>query len=185
MFRHTTDVRLLIEQAVDYAFSFVPGSSRNITMFTLVSSAVRCMTNFRWNFPLIHGPPGLRRPVSYGGMWAVWLTINSSSVFPTHRSNNKMESKIPLLWSPYRIGQAIIFSSCGFFLLSIFHLSFFPRLISAAAHWMSTYFDTWCGLSANLEFFAVSGSLQIQGTKMMQKIAIWAPSQFVRLHLRN
>jgi len=36
---------------------------------------------------------------------------------------------------PYGIGQAIIFSSCGFF-LSIFCL--FSRLISAAAHWMST-----------------------------------------------
>jgi len=33
----------------------------------------------------------------------------------------------------YGIGQTIIFSSCGLF-LSIFS----PRLISAAAHWMST-----------------------------------------------
>jgi len=40
-----------------------------------------------------------------------------------------------------------IFLPCGFYLLS----SFFPRLISAAADWMSTYLDTWCGLSANLE----------------------------------
>jgi len=33
---------------------------------------------------------------------------------------------------------------------SIF-LSFFPRLISAVADWMSAiYFQTWCGLSANL-----------------------------------
>jgi len=41
---------------------------------------------------------------------------------------------LDLLWSPYRIGQTIIFLPCGFFLLSIF----FPRLISAAADWMST-----------------------------------------------
>ena len=34
------------------------------------------------------------------------------------------------LWSPYVIGQTIIFSSCGFF--------FFPRLISAVEDWMST-----------------------------------------------
>ena len=41
-------------------------------------------------------------------------------------------------WPPYVIGQAIIFLLCGFF-LSIFYLSFFiPRLISAAAGWMST-----------------------------------------------
>jgi len=38
------------------------------------------------------------------------------------------------LWSPYGIEQTIIFSCCGFYLL----LLFFPRLISAAAHWMST-----------------------------------------------
>ena len=43
---------------------------------------------------------------------------------------------LPILWSPYGIGQTIIFSCCGlFFLLSFFF--FFPRLISAAAGWMS------------------------------------------------
>ena len=36
-----------------------------------------------------------------------------------------------LLWSPYVIGQTIIFSSCFFFL-------FFPRLISAVGDWMFT-----------------------------------------------
>jgi len=41
---------------------------------------------------------------------------------------------LTLLWSPYGIGQTIIFLPCGFFL----RLSFFiPRLISAVAHWMS------------------------------------------------
>jgi len=72
-----------------------------------------------------------------------------------------------LLWSPYGIGQTIIFSSCGFFfflmaalcnrgaiiflpcnfyllLLSIY-LLFFPCLISAAAGL------TWCSPSAYLE----------------------------------
>ena len=39
------------------------------------------------------------------------------------------------LWSPYGIGQTIILSCCDFH-LSIFF--FFPRLISAAAHWMFT-----------------------------------------------
>ena len=43
------------------------------------------------------------------------------------------------LWPPYVIGQTIIFLPCGFFLLSSIYLSsFFPRLISAAAGWMST-----------------------------------------------
>ena len=36
------------------------------------------------------------------------------------------------LWSPYGIRQTIIFSCC-----SLFFLLFFPRLISAAADWMS------------------------------------------------
>ena len=38
------------------------------------------------------------------------------------------------LWSPYVIGQTIIFLPCDFYLLSFF----IPRLISAAADGMST-----------------------------------------------
>ena len=38
------------------------------------------------------------------------------------------------LWLPYGIGQAIIFLPCGFYLSS----SFFPRLSSVVASWMST-----------------------------------------------
>jgi len=40
------------------------------------------------------------------------------------------------LWSPYVIGQTIIFLPCSFFLPSIF--LFFPRLISAVGDWMFT-----------------------------------------------
>jgi len=40
------------------------------------------------------------------------------------------------LWSPYVIGQTIIFLPCSFFLL--LSSSFFPRLISAVGDWMST-----------------------------------------------
>jgi len=36
----------------------------------------------------------------------------------------------------YGIGQAIIYLPCGFFFF-FFYLSFFPRLILAAADWMS------------------------------------------------
>jgi len=48
--------------------------------------------------------------------------------------------RVVFLWPPYVTGQAIIFLPCSFFLSSIFLylLSFFPRLISAAARWMST-----------------------------------------------
>jgi len=47
-------------------------------------------------------------------------------------------SLVCLLWSPYVIGQAIIFLPCGFFLLSSIFLFFLARLISVAAGWMST-----------------------------------------------
>ena len=40
-----------------------------------------------------------------------------------------------ILWSPYGIGRPYIFSCCGLFFLLL--LLFFPRLISAAAEWMS------------------------------------------------
>ena len=45
---------------------------------------------------------------------------------------------LQLLWSPYGIGQAIIFSSCVFFFLSSSFFLFFPRLISAVGDWMFT-----------------------------------------------
>jgi len=40
------------------------------------------------------------------------------------------------LWSPYVIGQTIIFLPCGYYLS--FYLFLFPRLISAVGDWMST-----------------------------------------------
>ena len=43
-----------------------------------------------------------------------------------------------LLGPPYGIGHAIIFLPCGFCLSSSIYLSFFRRLISAVADWMST-----------------------------------------------
>ena len=42
------------------------------------------------------------------------------------------------LWPPCVADADIIFLPCGFFLSSIFYLFFIPRLISAAADWMST-----------------------------------------------
>jgi len=47
--------------------------------------------------------------------------------------NQPREQLQTYLWSPYVIGQTIIFSCCFFFLLS-----FFPRLISAVGDWMFT-----------------------------------------------
>ena len=54
------------------------------------------------------------------------------------------------LWSPYGIWQTIIFSSSGFFFFLLLS-SFFPRLISAVADWMSTILPHMVWLSANLE----------------------------------
>ena len=42
---------------------------------------------------------------------------------------------LSFIWSPYVIGQTIIFSSCSFFPSSFFC---FPRLISAVGDWMFT-----------------------------------------------
>ena len=49
-----------------------------------------------------------------------------------------VHGNVRCLWSPYVKGQTIIFLPCDFYLLSsFFFLFFFPRLISAAADWMS------------------------------------------------
>jgi len=61
------------------------------------------------------------------------------------RSSDNISSVL-LLWTPYRLGQAVIFLPCDFF----FYLSFFPGLFSAVADWMSTILPHMCGLSANL-----------------------------------
>ena len=53
-----------------------------------------------------------------------------------------------LLWPPCVADADIVFLSCGFFFLSFF---FFPRLISAAADWMSTIFPHMVWITANLE----------------------------------
>jgi len=50
-----------------------------------------------------------------------------------------------LLWSPYGIGQTIIFTSCGFCLLFFLAWSQRPHIGCLP------YFNTWCGPSANLE----------------------------------
>jgi len=53
--------------------------------------------------------------------------------------------------------MAALRSNCGHYIFALWFLSyssssFFPRLISTVAEWMSLpYFYTWCGLRANLE----------------------------------
>jgi len=70
-----------------------------------------------------------------------------------------------LLWPSYGIGQAIIFSSCGFFFLSFFFSS--PILSRRTV----PYFHTWCGLSANLECRSENVLHAAHGKYRTQKIA--------------
>ena len=89
-----------------------------------------------------------------------------------------------LSWSPYGIGQAIIFSCRGFYLL-------FPHLISAAAQWMSTILPHWCGLSANLECMSEMCGTRLAKNTGPKKVAknphlgTNAPHNFVGLYLCN
>ena len=82
--------------------------------------------------------------------------------------------------------QAIIF--CLWFFSSIFfYLSFFPRLISAAAGLMSTVLDAWCGPSANLECRSERCCTRLAakaGPKKSPKSGIWESSHnFVGLYI--
>jgi len=47
--------------------------------------------------------------------------------------------------------MATLWNTAGHYIFMLWFLSciFFPRLISAVADWMSTYFHTWCGLKAH------------------------------------
>jgi len=83
----------------------------------------------------------LKNSKRWGNEW-----IRGKGARGTHRAQ-VFASEMPLismytsLWSPYVIGQTIIFLPCDFFL-------FFPRLISAVGHWMSTILPhmvwPWC-----------------------------------------
>jgi len=64
-------------------------------------------------------------PITYG---------NHNKHYTVHHGEAQRVSCASLLWPLYGIGQAVVFSCCGFYLLS----SFFPRLISAVGDWMST-----------------------------------------------
>jgi len=90
------------------------------------------------------------------------------------------------LWPPCVADADIIFLPCDFF-LSIF---FIPRLISSGLR-LDAYHTSTHGVALVRIYIAglkcaASGSLEIQDAKMMQKIAICAPSHnFVGLRLRN
>ena len=81
---------------------------------------------------------------------------------------------VPLIiWPPCGIGQAIIFSSCGFYLLL---LCFFLAWSQRPHAGYLPYFDTWCGLSANLECMPEMCCTRLAentGRKNLSLIHIW------------
>jgi len=92
-----------------------------------------------------------------------------------------------LLWSPYVVGQTIIFLPCDLYLSSFFFLSL-PNL---SGQRLDVYHTSTHGVglvriwNAGLKP-AARGLLKTQDAKRSPKIAIWAPSHnFVWLYLRN
>jgi len=73
----------------------------------------------------------LARALESGGAWAQKLCRRKMNR-PKPFRYTKLFSLSDSLWSPYVIGQTIIFSSCRL-LFFFFRVSFFHRLISAAA----------------------------------------------------
>jgi len=79
----------------------------------------------------------VQEPISLRGLLKIWtrttrVSINIITLVLDRISDSEhCYVFVVLLWPPYGIGQAIIFSSCRFFYL-------FPRLISAVADRMST-----------------------------------------------
>ena len=88
-----------------------------------------------------------------------------------------------LLWSPYLIGQTIVFLPCDFYLS--FFLSIFFSSPNLSDRRLDVYHATWCGLSANLEAClkcASRGSLEIPDAEIRHFGTI---AQLCRLYIRN
>ena len=111
--------------------------------------------------------------VMHSRIWFIGLGrfgyFNFGSVWFSYQSRI-----LSFLWSPYGIGQTIIFSSCRLFVF------FFPRLISAVADWMSTILPhmVWpeCEFKMQVWNLLHAARLKTQDAKKSPKITIWAPS---------
>jgi len=104
---------MLVSKNVYVLINFVCFSESVFVTLSVVSLFV-----LRWS------RPNMYRPIK------VWfVTVALLIAVYTHHFNSYF------LWSPYGIGQTIIFSSCRLFFLLLL-LFFFPRLISATADWM-------------------------------------------------
>ena len=81
------------------------------------------------SYHLPHGSDGM--VPSAAGHYFAASTLQISGLHAVYVCRNIFN--LYLLWSPYGIGQTIIFASCRLFFL----LFLFPHLISAVADWMS------------------------------------------------
>ena len=75
------------------------------------------------------------------------------------------------LWPPYGIGQAIIFSCCGFYLSICLLLSFFLAQSQRSEIGCLPYFDTWCGPSAYLECMSETCCARLAENTGRKKVA--------------
>jgi len=102
-------------------------------------STVLCLTSMLWYCWL--GVKKSTRPGNIAWWGASYLSGAKCKWFAYGPADaTATPSSLASLWSPYVIGQTIIF-----------FLSFFPRLSQRSETGCLPYFHTWCGLSANLE----------------------------------
>ena len=127
-----------------------------------------------------------RRGICYGSR-CLCLTVFHKLVFYPDCIAHTQTLWLSLLWSPYVIGQTIIFLPCDFFLSIYLLLSFFPRLISAVGDWISTILlhMAWPNLECRSETCCTRFAANT-GRKKVAKNRHLAPSHnFVGLYLRN
>jgi len=136
------------------------------------------------------------------------IHCNPSSDFNWKRASRThvYAETIELLWPPYCVADAdVIFLPCGLFniwppcIAGCGHIHFHPVVSSFFFFFYFLvysqrlgigclpYFNTWCGLSVNLECMSEMCCTRLAENtrrKMTQKLAIWAPSHnFVGLYL--
>ena len=87
------------------------------------------------------------------------------------------------LWSPYGIGQTIIFSCCGLFFLLLLLLLFFLAYSQPPQIGCLPYFGTWCGPSVNLECRSETCCARLAGNTGRKKSRQKSPSRHHRTNL--
>ena len=100
-----------------------------------------------------------------------WINRDGDTTSP-HLNEHHLNVCVSLtfllyLWSPYVIGQTIIFLPCDFYLLSFFFLFSSPNLVD----WCLPYLHTWCGLSANLRCMSETCCTRLAGNAGRKKVA--------------